>query len=199
VKQYLKQLRRLWLRLVRNTEICAARQVVLGSASIAYPGWTLTDVDTLNLLRASDFACYWQPGTLHRMLAEHVWEHLTESEGLIALQHCHTFLATGGVLRIAVPDGLHPSPAYREQVRPGGTGAGADDHKVLYDYRLLERQALKAGFRVQLLEYWDEAGAFHQQPWQWNDGPVRRSAQHDHRNAGGELVYTSLIADLVKP
>ena len=58
--------------------------------------------------------------------------------------NCYEFLRPGGRLRIAVPDGFHPEPGYIEYVRPGGTGIGADDHKVLYNYqslrKLLEKQ-----------------------------------------------------------
>jgi len=40
-------------------------------------------------------------------------------------------------LRVAVPDGFHPNPGYIERVKPGGTGPGAGDHKILYTYRTL--------------------------------------------------------------
>jgi predicted SAM-dependent methyltransferase len=70
-----------------------------------------------------------------------------------------------GKIRIAVPDGYFPDPSYIEYVRPGGVGAGADDHKVLYNYILMKEQLQKVGFVVELLEYWDENGAFHYRDW----------------------------------
>jgi predicted SAM-dependent methyltransferase len=51
------------------------------------------------------------------MLAEHVWEHLTEEEGLAAARACFKYLSPGGFLRVVVPDGLHPDPAYVEWSR----------------------------------------------------------------------------------
>jgi predicted SAM-dependent methyltransferase len=102
-------------------------------------------------------------------------------------------------LRIAVPDGFHPDPDYIEYVRPGGTGAGADDHKVLYNYKLLSEQLRRAGFEVTLLEYWDENGDFHFRPWSSRDGYISRSRDHDERNQNGTLAYTSLIVDAIKP
>jgi predicted SAM-dependent methyltransferase len=60
-----------------------------------------------------------------------------------------------------VPDGLHPDPEYIEWARPGGSGSGALDHKVLYDYHSLEDVLQAAGFQVRRLEYFDEEGRFH--------------------------------------
>jgi predicted SAM-dependent methyltransferase len=57
----------------------------------------------------------------------------------------------------------------------------------------------EAGFRVRLLEWWDESGRFHREPWSVERGHIQRSAEHDKRNADGELHYTSLIVDGEKP
>jgi len=54
-----------------------------------------------------------------------------------ANKNAFDFLRIGGTLRIAVPDGCHPDPNYIEHVRPGGTGAGADDHQFLYTYKTI--------------------------------------------------------------
>ena len=40
----------------------------------------------------------------------------------------------GGNFRIAVPDGFHTDPSYIENVKPGGTGEGSEDHKNLFNY-----------------------------------------------------------------
>ena len=62
-------------------------------------------------------------------MAEHVWEHLSEADARAANRLCFRYLKPGGVLRLAVPDGLHPDPGYIDEVRPGGTGAGVDDQE----------------------------------------------------------------------
>ena len=74
-----------------------------------------------------------------------------------------------------MPDGLHPDPAYIAWVEVGGTGPGAHDHKVLYHYRSFRRLFEEAGFRVRLLEYWDEQGALRQADWDPAQGRIRRS------------------------
>jgi predicted SAM-dependent methyltransferase len=186
------------MRLKRDVATKAPK-IVIGSGRIPIPGWIGTDVDTLNILQVRDWSRYFAPGSIEAMLAEHVWEHLTATDAEIALRNCYTYLRKDGRLRIAVPDGFHPDPSYREYVRPGGVGLGADDHKVLYDHESLTRLLHRVGFETRGLEYWDQAGTFHFTEWDPADGPVRRSKRFDSRNADGQLRYTSLIVDATKP
>ena len=51
---------------------------------------------------------YFNEGSIDAILAEHVWEHLAEEEGLAAAKCCYRYLRPGGYLRVAVPDGFHP-------------------------------------------------------------------------------------------
>ena len=172
--------------------------MVVGSMYSLYKNWIHSDIETLNLLKKSDWEEYFQENTLDKILAEHVWEHLTEDEGKLAFQHCFIYLKPGGFLRIAVPDGFNPSEEYIEYVKPGGTGNGADDHKILYNYKLMSDFLINIGFEVKLLEYFDENGKFHKFPWKPEDGMIRRSADYDSRNQNGKLGYTSLIIDAYK-
>ena len=86
-----------------------------------------------------------------------------------------------------------------EEVRPGGSGAGADDHKVLYNYASICELFSSIGFDVHLLEYFDEHGQFHCNDWHPSDGLVQRSKKFDPRNTAEQLAYTSIILDAVKP
>ncbi len=173
-------------------------KLIIGSGYTFSKGWLHTDIETLDILKASDWAAYFPENSVDRILAEHVWEHFSVADGQLAFRNCHTFLKPGGVLRVAVPDGFHPNPEYIDMVKIGGTGNGADDHKVLYNYRLMSAFLQDIGFRVKPVEYFDEQGEFHKNPWRVEDGMVLRSAEHDQRNQGGELVYTSLIIDAEK-
>ena len=65
--------------------------------------------------------------------------------------------------------------------------------------RAMSKSLEKAGFTVNLLEYYDESGQFHHNPWKREDGFIKRSEDFDPRNTNGELNYTSLIIDAVKP
>jgi len=86
-----------------------------------------------------------------------------------------------------------------EHFRPGGFGLGSDTHKILYNHKLLSDNLKKVGFQIKLLEYWDESGVFHFNYWDPKDGKVRRSKRFDSRNKDGNLNYTSLIIDAIKP
>ena len=142
---------------------------------------------------------YFNPGQIDRILAEHVLEHLDPSETSQAIRNFYIFLRPGGYIRVAVPDGNHPSPHYIENVRPGGTGAGALDHKVLFTYLSLEELFRNAGFTVRGLEYFSESREFHALSWDPEDGMIFRSYLHDERNIDGINAYSSIIIDAHKP
>lgn len=172
---------------------------MVGSSGVTPPGWIQTDIEYLNLLQPADWERFFQENTLSAILAEHVWEHLSVEDAARAAATCFAYLRPGGYLRLAVPDGFNPDPAYREWVRPGGTGPGADDHKVLYTHETMAALLTGVGFRVELLEHFDSSGKFHFTDWNPADGMIHRSRRFDERNQGGQLRYTSLVVDAFKP
>ena len=174
-------------------------KIVLGAAHEHNPGWILTWASTLDVTQAAHFERLLAGRSADAFLAEHVWEHLDAHATQQANALCFRYLRSGGHLRLAVPDGLHPDPDYIAQVRPGGTGIGAEDHRVLYDHRMLCASLQRAGFETRLLEYWDEHGQFHHRDWDSRDGHVVRSRRYDARNRNDALRYTSLIVDALKP
>jgi predicted SAM-dependent methyltransferase len=161
--------------------------------------WIDTDREVLDLTDARTWEGLLPENRLDSILAEHVWEHLDPGAARYAAALCFRFLKPGGYLRVAVPDGMHPDPGYVSAVRPGGSGWGSDDHKVLYDFRSFSMLFSEVGFEVRLLEYFDDSGRFVQNPWDPAHGMVRRSARFDERNAVEPLAYTSVILDAVKP
>lgn len=183
---------------VAHRRFSRARKICIGAGGITNPDWLPTERSSLDVTHRMDFVRYWSPGSRLAFMAEHVWEHLDESERQSANANCFEFLRRKGWLRIAVPDGYFPDPDYVEHVRPGGRGAGADDHKVLFNYKTLIDELAVPGFCVNVLEYWDEFGNFHFHDWSREDGYIRRSSRYDPRNDIGKLIYTSLIVDALK-
>lgn len=199
-----KQLRSLRRRIVYGTRLRRAARagpvrIVVGSNGVFEPGWYPTEAGFLNLLKPPQWEAFFSRYPVQAILAEHVWEHLTPSEGLEAARTCFHFLAPGGVLRAAVPDGFHPDPEYRNWAKPGGHGPSADDHKLFYTYQSFRRVFEEAGFTVELLEYFDERGQFHAVDWNPAAGKINRSLRFDRRNADGQPHYTSIILDARKP
>lgn len=162
-------------------------------------GWISTSQRFLDMLKEEDWRKLFGNRKIGALLAEHVWEHLTPDDGIQAAKMCYKYLRAGGRLRVAVPDGFHADKEYISKVKPGGTGAGADDHKVLYTYESFASVFAQAGFEVTLLEYFDRSGQFNSIQWDPKDGFIFRSKATDHRNQGGKLNYTSIILDAIKP
>lgn len=184
-----------------KTAVADARniQLILGAGKTRYPGWISTNRHEIDVVKSQDWNRMLGGRRVDRLLAEHVWEHLSFDEMKIANQLAFEHLMPGGCLRIAVPDGFHPDPEYVAHVKPGGIGPAADEHQQLLNQQLLTTALEEAGFRAILVEYWDEQGCFHHRPWRSEDGHVKRSLLHDRRNRHGRARYTSLIIDAIKP
>lgn len=173
-------------------------KIIIGAGETYQKGWISTEIDQLNLLKEEDWAKFFPRKNISAILSEHVWEHLTKEDGMLAARMCYKYLSPGGYLRVAVPDGFHNNKEYFEYVKPKGSGPGADDHKILYNYQTFKELFEEAGFSVDLLEYFDESGKFHYKKWDSQRGMIRRSKKFDKRNKTGKLNYTSIIIDAIK-
>jgi len=172
-------------------------QIIIGAHTTDYKDWLPTNIENLNLLEIASFDNLFGDKKADRFLAEHVFEHISYDDAIVALKNCNKYLKKGGVVRIAVPDGFHPNPDYINMVKPGGYGEGAHDHKLLYDYKTLSKAFEESGYRVNLLEYYDENGQFHFNEWDSKDGHVIRSKRYDKR-FNEPLGYSSLIVEGIK-
>jgi predicted SAM-dependent methyltransferase len=193
--------RRPWAQRVLRRRVARLRRhggrvrVVIGAGPTAYSGWLATDLPVLDALKEGDWSRIFRPGDVDRVLAEHVIEHWTERELRQFLRAVRPYLSRVGRIRVAVPDGLHPDSSYIDEVKPGGTGLGADDHKVLHTFPSMAAILSDEGYGAEPLEYFDDGGRFHRLAWSAEDGFVMRSADHDDRNGVKPLSYTSLILD----
>jgi predicted SAM-dependent methyltransferase len=165
------------------------------------PGWIHTQEEELNLLDVNTWTNKFAANSLTAILAEHVWEHLTYEEGIIAAKLCSHFLKPFGYIRCAVPDGFFPDETYQNIVKVGGPGPKdhpAASHKIVHTYKTLTRMFEEAGFEVKLLEYCDETGKFYSNEWDEKDGIIFRSKKYDPRNQGDKILFPSLIVDAIK-
>lgn len=173
-------------------------KIVVGAAGLFQSGWVPTDIEHLNILYLENWERYFKDSSIDAILAEHVWEHLTVEEARLAAKNCFQYLKPHGYIRVAVPDGFHPSPEYVKAISPGGSGAGANNHKVLYNYKTLSKVFKSVGFDIALIEWFDEDGHFHSKKWDKDSGLIRRSSKYDERNKNGQFNYTSIILDAWK-
>lgn len=193
-----RQFLRYWFTKL-HVAIARRPRLVLGAGGIAPAGWIATDINVLDITSSTDWYRLLGARPVEALFAEHVLEHLEVDDAERALRNAWQVLRSGGRFRIAVPDGYHPDPNYIAAVRPGGHGAGANDHRVLYNHETLVDLATRVGFRVSLLEWHDRHGQFHRVDWNSDDGMVRRSLRLDSRNRDGRPNFTSLIVDAIKP
>lgn len=175
-------------------------KIIIGAGGSSQPGWISFNQEDLDIRNPRDWARHFSTESIDCIVAEHVWEHLTVDEGFIAAANCWIYLKRGGNLRIAVPDGLHPSFNYFNWVKPGNWLNG-DDHKVLYTYHSLVGMLEKANFQCTLKEYFDEAGELHVDPMDYDRGYIRRSGFSFWAAILSPIVgtwFTSLIVDARK-
>lgn len=174
-------------------------KIILGASGVYQSGWVPLDEEQMDIVVPENWDKLFRENSVSAFLAEHVWEHLTLEEGKTALQKIYLVLKQGGYVRIAVPDGFHCDTDYVETVKPGGTGDGSEDHKVLFNYIIMKELLKESGFQsIHFLEYFDENKTFHSTEWNTDDGMIHRSVRFDERNKNGQLNYTSLIVDAFK-
>jgi predicted SAM-dependent methyltransferase len=173
-------------------------KIIIGASKTNYKGWFQTEQYVLDLTNRGDFTRMFSKHKINFILAEHVLEHLTNSDLELMLKNFLEFSSEDINIRIAVPDGFHKSAEYIDNVKPSGIGPGCDDHKNLFTYISLSNLFEKAGFKAHPIEYWDEKGTFHRGYTNDEKGYINRSFINDRRNRSGEPVYTSLIIDFTK-
>lgn len=176
-------------------------KIILGAGKTKIEGWTSTQESELNLLNRADFESRFKENSIEAMLSEHVWEHMTKEEGVVAAKNCYDFLKEGGYIRVAVPDINFRNEWYQNMVKVGGPGPiehPSYTHKIVYDYLTIKEVFEIAGFCVELLEYCDEKGNFHYKYWNEEDGKIGRSFRFDTRNSKENLGMVSIIIDAKK-
>lgn len=173
-------------------------KIIIGASQTSYDGWISTNEILLNLTNEKTFDKILKKNSVDNFLAEHVFEHLTENEGKIAINNCYEYLKQGGIIRIAVPDGFFPNPDYINSTKPGGSGPGAYDHKVLYNYLTIKEIFDQDKFVLNFVEYFNQDGKFNEKKLSDENGFILRSRYNDERNNKAIIKYTSLIVDAIK-
>jgi hypothetical protein len=85
-----------FLRQVRDADVL---KVVIGSSGVFEAGWIPTDYQYLNLLNRAHWDKAFQRRQLDGLLAEHVLEHLTLEDGVLALKLVSRYLKSGARIR----------------------------------------------------------------------------------------------------
>jgi|TARA_B110000438_G_scaffold230426_1_gene225451 predicted SAM-dependent methyltransferase len=174
-------------------------KIIIGASGTNQEEWVETERITLDLLDPKKWLKLIDKHSVTNILAEHVFEHLTESEGQKGIETCLMFLKKGGIIRIAVPDSFHPSKEYHEYSKPGGHGAGAWDHKEFYNYQTMNKllSVFSDSIEINFLEYYDEDGKLHSKNIDKEKGMIERTVKIGRRVNRTNDIYTSLIFDII--
>ncbi len=170
--------------------------IIVGASGTKYGSWIATEYPYVDITDLGNLKKNFKNKEVSKILAEHVFEHLTLDEGIKSIQNFKFLLKSKGIVRIAVPDGYNPNEEYINKVKPGGTGNGAEDHKILYNYKSITKLFDK-DFKIEFLEYFDENGKFIFNSYENDEknGYIRRSRFNDKRNSKNEINYNSIILD----
>ena len=88
--------RRLWAqRLHRSVRDSEQLKLIIGAGRTDFDGWITTEQQLVGLLKPSMWFEFFEADSVHAILAEHVWEHLTPQQGLVAAKTCFQFLKPG--------------------------------------------------------------------------------------------------------
>ena len=118
--------------------------------------------------------------TVQRILTEHFLEHITANEISAFLVDAWRLLEPGGLLRLAVPD--YHSPRNRKYLEAGHDPTHTD-HVTFTTYPLLRELVASSPFRdYRFYQYWD-GDRFVNGPIDYSLGHVKRTVDHDPRNA----------------
>jgi predicted SAM-dependent methyltransferase len=172
-------------------------KIIVGAAETWRSGWDSTNEQWHDISSPTD----WQQvfggrRILAKVVAEHVFEHLTRDEAATALRLIAAHLVPGGRVRIAVPDGYHPDPTYLRHVDINGIGDDAADHKQLLNVDSLMTLLEGAGFRAVLVDGYRRDGSLTRSSWRDEDGYIWRSHQNASTNTFNFVdAETSLIVD----
>lgn len=176
-------------------------KIILGAALTSQFGWVSTNEEWLDITSEYDWLEIFKGKRIVKnMVAEHVFEHLTESEAKKALLILKKYLVHGGKIRIAVPDGNNPDPEYRRNAGINGLGPDASDHKQFYTAENLIDLLNSSGFDAILVEGFTKEGSLVIDNCLKEEGFIRRSRSNqalDKTKYGWNFkdANTSLIVD----
>ena len=178
--------------------------LILGAALTKQKGWFSTNEEWLDITQERNWdKLFDSKKRVRRVLAEHVFEHLTLEEMRNSLRIIYNNMILGGTLRIAVPDGNNPNYEYRKHCGINGIGADASDHKQFITFELLSDELSKIGFQVKLVEGYLKNKNLISEDFDDDLGFVMRSRKHLNKCSpkdgwNFQDANSSLIVDCLK-
>ena len=170
-------------------------RIIIGASSTRDSGWISTEQDFFDLTDQDTMSRFLWKSKVDAYLLEHVLEHLSVDDSVLALSLLANTLKPDGYIRIAVPDGNHPDDVHLRYVGIDGP----DDHKHLWRVGDFERISANLGLKLTALEYCDELHIRRKIQQLDDRGLITRrflNLNSDHSNWQSSIGPSSLIVDL---
>lgn len=170
-------------------------KLMIGSGGTTQKGFIATDIDFLDIRNWWHWRRSFVKNSISHILAEHVFEHLSNQEIRRTLKLMHYYMKPEGRVRIAIPDKNRLDLKYLKSVTPP-----VDGHKSLLGVGEISEIFKSAGFKPVPLEYFNSKGEFIHYDWDEKDGKILRSFKYDKQKDFKikNYHYTSLIVDGIK-
>ena len=152
------------------------RRVYIGASGKQFAGWESYNVNRLNVTDKHDFAKLFCLGDIEAFHSEHTFEHIDRALMKPAFELFYDYLEVGGYVRTAIPAYAPDHIASDLDKQYGHINFITADELVA----LMKDTGFKG---IKKLEWTDfQTSQVHTTSWDFCEGPVIRSVQHDPRN-----------------
>lgn len=153
-------------------------KINVGAGGKKYEGWISLEKKDLDITSAKEWCDLFHEYKIKNILMEHVAEHLYYEDFIKFLLIVKPYLKENAVIRVAVPDGNHPSTYVRELTGVNGTEPGGDDHKYFYKISDMYEIAKNLNYSLKSIEYFTLEGYFISNKPSFEDGYISRCSQN---------------------
>lgn len=169
-------------------------KINVGAGGKDFDGWLSLEKSQLDITSRSDWESLFETHTIQNVLMEHVAEHLYYEDFLKFLLIVKPYLKENAVIRVAVPDGNHPSAYVRELTGVNGTEPGGDDHKYFYKISDMYEISKSTGYLLKCIEYFTSEGVFMGGGQSFDNGYISRcSKNYTGRFTTSQEEYNKMI------
>ncbi len=159
-------------------------------------GWIYTDIPHFDITKENDWRFFFSKDIIDNLLAEHVLEHLTETEVSNVIELAISFMKPGGCFRIAVPDENHPDPKYIERQKPFSNYYYPVMHYSFWSYYKFENLLKGHNCIIKPYEYYNTEKEMISIFYSDENGYVAKSKKNNLIVDG--VIYSSVIIDIIK-
>ena len=169
-------------------------KINVGAGGNFFEDWISLEKNDLDITNKQEWFKLFNGYKIKNVLLEHVAEHLYYEDFIKFLNIIKPYLDQKASVRVAVPDGNHPSNYVKELTGINGTEPGGDDHKYFYTISDMEIIAHELNYTLNKIEYFTKDGIFISQNISFENGYISRcSKNYQGRFTDSNSEYKKMI------